>query len=199
MHSTPVSICSNALLMLGDAPIADFNEGSDRARLAANLWPTARDFVLRLHPWNCAVKRVVLAPDILPPAFEWGAQFTLPDDWLRTLQVGEGNDFEEYRIEGRKLLMNSNACQLRYIWQNDQPASWDSILVWAMTMAMRAVFAYGVTQSGSLEEAIDRALRGVLQKARAADGQEEPPDALSDNPLMRARFGGGGWSRFRSG
>ena len=35
--TTPVTICSNALLMLGDNPIADFEEDNDRARLAANL------------------------------------------------------------------------------------------------------------------------------------------------------------------
>ena len=60
--ATAVSICSNALLMLGDNPINSFDEsatpgGLDRARIADNLWPSTRNSILRSHPWNCAIKR----------------------------------------------------------------------------------------------------------------------------------------------
>ena len=89
MAATEVSICSNALLMLGGQPINDLSENSDRARLASNLWPAVRNYVLRRHPWNCAVKRVALAPDLTPPAFDWAFQFTLPPDFMRVLAVGE--------------------------------------------------------------------------------------------------------------
>src|SRR5690348_6919352 len=100
--ATDVSICSNALLMLGDSSIADFNEDNDRARLASNLFPQVRDAVLRLHPWNCAVKRTVLAPDATTPpevAIDWTYQFTLPDDWVRTLQVGAYGEEDDHRSE----------------------------------------------------------------------------------------------------
>jgi len=76
--ATSVSICSNALLRLGAQTIASLSESNDRARLAANLYETVRDSTLRSHPWNCAVKRVVLAPDTDVPAFDFAAQFTLP-------------------------------------------------------------------------------------------------------------------------
>jgi hypothetical protein len=48
--ATDVSICSNALLMLGDGPISDFTTVNDRTRLCANLFPQVRDAVLRSHP-----------------------------------------------------------------------------------------------------------------------------------------------------
>lgn len=190
---TPVSICSNALLMLGDNPISSFEDTSDRARLASNLWPTARDYVLRLHPWNCAVRRVVLNPDETAPTFDWSYQFTLPGDFLRMLQAGALADGRmPYRLESGKVLCNVSSLPVRYIWRNENPATWDSSLVWAMTTAMRAIFAYGITASTTLEQVIDAALRDVLKKARAVDAQEDEPDALDDSPLTDARYLGRG-------
>lgn len=193
MTTSAVTICSNALLMLGDNPISAFDDDTDRARLASNLWPMVQDYVLRAHPWNCAIKRKVLAPLEVKPEFDYGAQFLLPDDHLRTLSVGEEGERVRYRMEhgeqGRVILMDGNACKLRYIWRNDQVDTWDSMLVYAATLSMRAVFAYGVTQSASLEQMLQGVLAPVLKQVRAVDGTEDEPEAFDDNPLMQARLG----------
>jgi hypothetical protein len=196
--ATAVSICSNALLMLGDKPINSLEEGSDRARLAANLWPDLRDFVLRSHPWNCAVKRVTLNPQSTPPDFDFEYSFLMPGDWLRTLQVGQRGERPEYQIEGKTILMHESVCRLRYIWRNDNPATWDSMLVHAMTMVMKAVFAYPITQAGSIEQLAVSVLAPILKQARAVDGQEDDVDYIDDSPLYAAGFiGGDGASRYR--
>lgn len=60
---TPEEICSNGLLLIGDKQIStsEFTTPTtDRGRLAAALWPTIRDFVLRAHPWNSCIRRVTL-------------------------------------------------------------------------------------------------------------------------------------------
>ena len=111
MSISAVSICSNALLLLGDKPIDSFDVDNDRTRLVANLYEMKRDRVLRAHSWNCATKRVILSPDTDGPPFGWGYQFTLPNDWLRTLSVGEDGQEDDYAIEGRKILMDSNVCR----------------------------------------------------------------------------------------
>lgn len=188
MSISAVSICSNALLMLGDSPINSFEENNDRTRLVANLYATRRDAVLRAHPWNCAIKRVVLSPDLDPPAFGWSAQFTLPNDWLRTLSVGEDGAEDEYRVEGRKILMDSNACYLRYIFRNDVEATWDATLINAMTEVMKSTLAYAVTKSSSKEELTEAIVQRVLKQARAIDGQEGTPETLGDFPLLANRM-----------
>lgn len=189
--ATAVSICSNALLMLGDKPINSLQESSDRARLAANLWPDMRDFVLRAHPWNCATKRVTLNPQAQAPDFDFEYSFLLPGDWLRTLQVGQRGERPEYQVEGRTILMHENVCRLRYIWRNDNPATWDALLVHAMTLCMKAAFAYPITQAGSVEQLAQQVLAPILRQARAVDGQEDDVDYLDDSPLYAAGFIGG--------
>src|SRR5438132_4347236 len=56
-----VTIASDALVMLGEAPIASFDDVSDAAAVMKRLYPQARDATLRSHPWNFAMVRHTLA------------------------------------------------------------------------------------------------------------------------------------------
>ena len=185
--ATDVSICSNALLMLGAQTINDFTEENDRARLASNLFDSTRDAVLRSHPWNCAVKRVALAPDAEAPAFDYAYQFTIPEDWLRTLQVGKEGSEVDYKMEGRTLVSDENPLYLRYVYRNDVVSSWDAMLIEAMTLAMSAAMAYAITQSATLAQLAEQKYQLYLKRARAVDGQDDPPQTLGDFPLLASR------------
>jgi len=185
--ATVVSICSNALLMLGAKPINSLTEENDRARLASNLWPGVRDDLLRAHPWNCAVKRVVLSPEATAPAFDYAYQFTLPGDLLRILSVGERGEYPEYRVEGRKVLADESVLRLRYVFQNDNPATWDAALVFAAETRMAATMAYAITQSATLAESKRQEAELAFRRAKAVDGQEEPGETVGDFRLLNVR------------
>lgn len=188
--ASAVSICSNAFLSLGAQPIASFEEGTDQAKLAANLYPDARDYVLRAYPWNCATKRVILPPLADAPAFDYARAFQLPNDWLKTLQVGYYGEEVDYRTEGLTILSDATSLPLRYIYRNENVDSWDTGLVWAMTQVMRAIFAQPVQSSGSMEELANAVLSPILRRASVADAQDDPPAEFGDYPLLQARFRG---------
>lgn len=185
--ATAVSVCSNALLMLGAGSINDFTEDNDRAKLASNLYPQVRDAMLRSHPWNCAVARVALAPMVEIPAFDYPLQFAVPDNWLRTLQVGQHDNEVDHRHEGRRILSFSDPLYLRYIFRNEVEASWDSMLVHAVSLLMKAAMAYPITKSAALATASLNDAVAYLKSCRAVDGQDDPPETLGDFRLLAAR------------
>ncbi|MGO2200505.1 hypothetical protein [Pseudomonas helleri] len=191
--ATGVSICSNALLMLGAQTINDFADqlNLDRAKLCANLYPTVRDDMLRSHSWNCAIKRAVLAPDAVAPAFGYTHSFELPADFMRVLEVGTNGSQIDYLVEGRTIQANTTVLELRYVFRNEVENTWDAHLVKLVTLAMAAALAYPVTQSSALQQSFEQKLEMTLKRARAVDGQEDPPQTLGDERLLRARFGGG--------
>ncbi|WP_137972000.1 hypothetical protein [Pseudomonas sp. F(2018)] len=191
--TTAVSICSNALLMLGAQTINSFNDAAnlDRAKLCANLYPTVRNDLLRSHPWNCAIKRMLLAPDSTPPAFGYSQQFQLPTDCLRVLEVTAGGQQIDYLLEGRQIQADTTSLELRYVFLNTDENSWDESLVNLATLAMAARIAYAVTQSASMEQTRTQEFQMALRVAKAVDGQEEPPQTLGDERLLSARLGGG--------
>lgn len=189
--ATGVSICSNALLMLGSQTINDFEDQQnlDRAKLCANLYPTVRDDLLRSHPWNCCIKRAVLAPDAAAPLFGYDYSFELPADFSRVLEVGSSGQQIDYLVEGRSIQANTTVLELRYVFRNEVENTWDAHLVALATQAMCAALAYPVTQSTAKQAGEEQKLELMLRRARAVDGQEDPPQTLGDERLYAARFG----------
>ena len=185
--ATKVQITSNALLLLGDRPINSFEEDSDRALLASNLWDNARQAVLRRHPWNCATKRVALAPEVEAPAYDWAYQFALPGDWLRILYIGQAGAADAFKLEGRLILSDANPLYLEYIFDNTDTASWDALLVEAMQRYMAFSMAYPITKSNTTRDAMFKEFEWLFRDARLADGQENPPEDAGDYPLIQAR------------
>lgn len=187
--ATATSICSNAVLMLGAKSINDiYLQIEDRAVLSANLYASARDAVLRSHPWNCAIARVSLAPDVVTPAYDWAYQFSQPGDWLRTLGVGNKGFPSDYVTEGRKFLSNDNPLLVRYIFRNDNEGTWDAMLIEAMTLGMKALMAYPITLSQAVATQASAEFESFIRKARAVDGMDDPPETLGDFRLLNSRF-----------
>jgi hypothetical protein len=186
--ASPVSICSNALLRLGADPISSFEDGTKHAGLCANLWPTVRDALLRSHSWNCAVRRVQLAPMSKTPEFDFQNQFQLPGDWIKTLQVGRKGRYIDYQMEGRRILANVSLLPLVYVWRNEVPSSWDDAMVITAELKMAAALAYPVTASTSLMESLDQKAEIAARDARSDDGQDTPPEELDGYPMYSSRF-----------
>jgi hypothetical protein len=186
--TSSVSICSNALIRLGDKPISSFQDPTQRAQNCSILYPEMRDAVLRKHPWNSATKRVVLAPLADAPAFDYPYQFQLPDDWLKTIQVGRLHVPLPYTVEANRILTFVNALPLVYIFRNTVEQTWESTLVDVMTAAMTAVLAYPITQSSSMMQAKTAEFVAALKEAKAINGQDDDEETLGDFPLLAGRF-----------
>lgn len=193
--TSEVQICSNALLMLGQNPIASLTEPTDpgvtsnSVTLCANLWPTVRDAVLRSHPWNVATKRVVLAYEAVTPAFDWSYSFLLPSDCLRVLSVGRDADGAiNYQVENSRIYTDESIAYLRYIFQLTDVTKFDALLTLAMTAAMAANLAYPVTKSQTQQDMMFKLFADHIKRARSVNGQEDPPeDFVEDSRLILVR------------
>lgn len=184
--TSAVTICSNALTQLGSKPINSFDDPTEFARLCSANYPQLRDRVIR-YPWDSCKKRVILSPDADKPAFGWGFQFSMPADCTKVISVGQYGQEDEYRIEGRKILMSANTCRLRYVFKNTNEETWDDELVYAMTVGMKAILAYAVTQTSQLRDSLTNEFEALLKLARASNAQDEPGDTLGDFPLISCR------------
>lgn len=184
-----VSICSNALTSLGSSSINSFDENKEGARLVSNRYAQSRNELLRAHPWNCATKRVELAPDADSPPFGNQYQFTVPGDNLRILGVKDNCGWPvAYTIESGKIFCNYAQIFIHYIWRNDVPSTWSPGLVTLMTMKMAAEITYSITRDASLTQLNNQLYLRQLQVEKSIDGSEEPPAEMQGNPLIGARY-----------
>src|SRR5947207_14647965 len=71
-----------AFAALGDeVPISDaVTDTTRKSVIARSRWPLGRDALLRCHPWNSPIKRSILTPDTVAPAWRYQSSLTWPAD-----------------------------------------------------------------------------------------------------------------------
>lgn len=62
MAANDIEICNAALSRLGAPAITSLSDLDKRSQSCALIYPRTRDHLLRSHPWNFALKRVLLVP-----------------------------------------------------------------------------------------------------------------------------------------
>lgn len=185
--ATEVSICSNALLLLGEKTITALTDGTTRANLCNQFYAETRDDLLRLHPWRFAIGRQTLAQDATYAAsWEFAYSYPLPVDCLRVLKTSI-DDTDEWQREGMALVCNSAAVSIKFIRQITDTAKFDPNFIKLLEYELAMKLAKPVT--GSIKTAFDinqiRAM--VLQDARTMNGMEGTPDELDTNILVDVR------------
>ena len=175
--ATEVSICSNALRKLGDDPITSLTDDTERARLGNAFYETARDSLLRSHPWNFAITRASLTQLSTTPAYGFAYQYALPTDpyCLRVLEM-EYQDYifkiENLATEGRVLLSDEGTAKILYIGRITDTALFDSLFVDTLTAHLSVKLAYPITNSTTLQAQMHKLYQAKLSEARSVDGQE---------------------------
>jgi hypothetical protein len=84
---TDLSICSDALIMLGAAPISSFTEGTDAAQACDRLYPDLRDSLLARYPWSWTYKKTSLGRLATAPINEFKYAYQLPGNILSGVQA----------------------------------------------------------------------------------------------------------------
>lgn len=192
MAESVVAIANLALTELGQEFITGLNENNKRARTMNTNYTLVRDSVLRAFPWPCARARVSPGPDLGTPAWGWAYQFTLPEDCLRVYSLEDVDD--EWVIEGRKLLSNSNVIKMLYIRKLTNVTEFDALLDMAIASRLAWTSCYSLTGSTSHRAALWESYKVVLNEARSIASQEQQYRVVIADDWLNTRIGPDGRS-----
>lgn len=177
------AIVNRAMIKLGAELINDINEvDSKNARIAANIYVQIRRELLRSHPWNFAVKRVILASLTTDPAFGFAYQYQLPSDCVRVLRLNYPDI--PYKVESNKVLCDESTLSLMYIADITDTEQWDPLFAEAYSSKLAAEMCLAITGSASLVTDLANLYEKQIRAARLADGQED---------FVSADLNYGGW------
>ena len=118
---TDLSICSDALILLGASPISSFTEGTDTAQACDRLYPDLRDTMLSTYVWSWTLKKSQISRLSTAPINEWEYAYQLPGDMLSgVLAVFESNSTTErsrrygWEVYGDQLYTNMETVYIDY-------------------------------------------------------------------------------------
>lgn len=188
MALSAIALCSRALIRLGAAPIAGFDDGSAESEVCANLYPPLRDGALSAHPWSFATGQASLARLAEPPAADFANAFQLPADFLRVLSAGIGGRGSglTYRLNGNRLLCDADEVTLTYVYRPDEsafPPYFDQMLM----ARLAAEFCLPLTESTTRAQFLFRLAEDEFRRAKLIDAQSHTPSAITDFPLVEVR------------
>lgn len=188
MAMTSIALCSRALLKIGAAGIASFDEGTTEAEIAANLFPSVRDAMLSAHPWSFATAQATLARLAAEPIADFAYAYQLPSDFLRALSAGVGGRSRgvPYRIAERRLHTDSDEIVLGYIFRPAEP-EFPPFFDQALIARLAAEFCIPITESTARADALLKQAEMEFRRAKMIDSQQKSPVAIDDFTLVDAR------------
>lgn len=199
---TALSICSDALIMLGAKPISSFNEGTDEASVANRLYPDIKDQAILMYPWSFSFKKASIARLITTPTNEYKYEYQLPGDRLTSPRAVYDSGAtgmpprKEYRIIGDKLLTDYEQVYIDYQYavpEYEMPSYFVQLLKYMMTWHLalpitdqtdKSQYWQGVAVGGPSENGRG----GYLRQAMNIDGAGNPTNAINDFSLISVRY-----------
>ena len=171
---TQVNICNSALAKVGQAPISSIDQETRAAQTLKSIFSLVQDELLACHPWNFALKRAQLVPNVTVPDFEFDFSYDIPSDCIRVLETETdttqiGNSWV---VEDGKILSNDSTINIRYIYRNVNFSGWSPMFAEVMAWRLAQEIAYALTQSTEREKTCSENLRLSLSQARSIDGAE---------------------------
>ena len=181
--TSKISIASNALLLLGHAPISSFDEPGSGVQAAANLYEISYLSLLKTYRWHFATKKALLPRLAEEPLNEFKYQFQLPNDYLYIVKTEPRQDYEIYED---RLYSNHSTVSIDYtsrVEEDNLPA--DFILAFQYYLAMQ--FAVPVTGNTSRSQFYEQAYEKAIKLARFNDASQRPSNTFIDSPYIDVR------------
>jgi hypothetical protein len=200
---TSLSICSDALILLGAAPISSFTEGSDAAQACDRLYPDLRDTILSNYLWSWSVKKEQLARLSTAPIDEWKYSYQMPGDMLsgvialfQSSGVGQLPVRYGWEVYGDQVFTNFEKVFIDYQGTVDE-SKMPAYFVELLTYALASKLAFVITDQISKAEYFrgeaygspsDSGRGGRMRVAMNIDGRGKPPQIIEDYSLIDVRY-----------
>jgi hypothetical protein len=200
--SSDIQIANRALQKLGSSTqLVSFSDPNAAGRAMSVAYVPVRDAELRRRRWKFSITRANLPQlSTVPINGVYSAQFQLPSNCLRVLEVGNywpGGDTSDYRnrsvaeftIEGNIILTNIAApLNLRYIQQITNPGMFDPAFAEAFSARLAWETCEQITQSSDKRKLAENEYKRAILEATQANALESAPEFKADDSWMMARI-----------
>ena len=179
-----IEIASNALILLGDQPIASFTDGDTGSMLAANLYETTYHAMLTETLWHFATRTEQLAKLVEKPTNGYSNKYQLPVDCLYVVKA----DTSHYEIYERELYANADSVQIEMVYPVDE-VNLPSYFVKALEYNLASLFAIPLTGNASRGEFYRTLYEAELKRAKRADASQRPASQVGGSErYVTARY-----------
>lgn len=213
------AIINQALARIGaKAPIRDLDSEQTEAKTARIFYKQTRQNLLRMHPWNFALKRTFLEPlkerlqrlnyiqeAVVAPSYQ-NPFIGVPPQYLQPqivrqlgpfnyqlpqdcLRVIQFNDNrDEWSVEGRRLVSRAPLAFIIYVMDVVDTTLWDANFTDCFIKLLSANMAYFYTNNAQATALLQSDFETSVALAKRYDAQEGAPFDPFDHELLLERY-----------
>ena len=200
---TAVTICSQALLLLGQSEISSFTDGTQISGACGSLYPDIKAQLLSMYNWSFCTKKEQLAQLSSTPVNEWTREYQLPSDIItgspqavyNSASTGISPIATGWEILGDKLQTDEATIVIDYIFNVNEslmPQYFVQLLKYAVAAHLAEAVTDQITKAEywhqkSFGPPTDNMRGGYFRQACHIDGRGRIPQSLPVFPLTDVR------------
>ena len=190
-----------ALRLLGEASLTSFGEGSELAESCNQIYGPTVLALQASYPWRHTLAKRRLSRLADAPLNEWAYAHALPPDYM-VLRALFASPHTHNTVDAYELFDGRVYADVPDLWADIQrdtdPAAWPPGFHKLAVHALASDLAVAVSGSTSLADYHRRIAFGTPQEGgegglsrqlRRIDAQQQPPQQVTDWPLLAARLG----------
>lgn len=191
MAISEITICNHALMLLGQTQlITTLDEESTSARLCNSRYEGNLEELLYAYQWPSCMKRASLATPI--DTVPWGSEnvFELPADCIRIMKMNK-DITQDWRVEGGFLLTDSNTAEVKYVFKNTVPTTYEPSMRDCLSARLAWQIAYALTGSNTVADRMLKEFEHLLSRAKSHAAQSSgTPDTVGGDQWAESRQAG---------
>lgn len=187
--SSPIDVCSRALILIGADPITSFDDNSNESLVAVNMYEDIARSALVNSRWRFSTNQVVLNRLSEAPTGRYDAAYQLPSGWLMTHAVTVNDTPIEYQTYGSKLFCDESSTStliLDYTYRADEQ-DWPSYFTIALQYELASAFAVGLARDQGLAQLMSSQAQIAMIRARSLDSQQQTSRKLNTSRFISNR------------
>lgn len=174
-----LDIANMALAMVGNTRITDF-VSERKGQLADQMYPFARNYVLRRHDWStCQTLQQLTRQD--SDREGWRSMFIFPQTppMVRLSEIAPdlpSDTKPEYELGKDRIYTNTDELQLKYVYEVQQATLFDDMLAMAIANVLAAYLAMPLGNSIEMQSKYEQMAELRIREAKHYDFMQNNPD-----------------------
>lgn len=174
---TELEIANLALAMIGKTRITDFTS-EQKGQIAATLYPSARDYVLRRHDWSHSQKiRQLTSQESDREA--WTRRFQFPADMVRISEIApelSEEDKPDYELGRRFVYASTEEMWVKYVYRVEDAGLFDAMTAKAIATVLAGDLAMPLANSVEMQGKYEQMAELRIREAAHYDFMQNNPD-----------------------
>tara|TARA_Y100000592_G_scaffold52570_1_gene83043 strand:+ start:259 stop:852 length:594 start_codon:yes stop_codon:yes gene_type:complete len=188
--NSPIDVCSRALILIGADPITSFDDNTNEALVASNMYEDIARASLVNSRWRFSTNQVVMNRLTAAPTGRYDAAYQLPSGWLMTHTVTQNDNPIDYQIYGDKVFCDVDSTAvlvLDYTYRAEEQ-DWPSYFTVAVEYELATVFSVSLARDQQLATLMGQQAQFQMAKARNLDSQQQTTRKFATNRFITNRL-----------